>query len=215
MPNSLKIPTKPKSRLTNCSLVLVFSISFLFFSSFLNVSLVGNQGKLAFHRIFLPLPKAYAANLEMPELTDWHIELSAYMPSVGLEDSMNTIGIAQESSPGMDKFDIPDQPRPAWSENYLDLVFPHPEWGGDLTDYSSDFRSVALEEKIETWHFEVRSNIKNEEVIFAWHGPVSILERCRLRDGKSGEILVFNPVEDGYSFIMTAPVHEFVWEYNY
>lgn len=213
MPNSLKIPTKSKNQLTSWSLVLFLLISFLFSSSFLNVSFVGNQGEFVLYRIFQS--KAYAANLDIPELTDWHIQLSAYMPSVGLEDSMNTIGIAQESSPRMDKFDIPDQPRPPWSKNYLDLVFPHPEWGGDLTDYSSDFRPVALEEKIETWHFEVRSNIKNEEIIFSWHGPVSILERCRLRDGKSGEILVSNPVEDGYSFIMTAPVHEFVWEYNY
>jgi hypothetical protein len=137
----------------------------------------------------------------------WHVRLSVAMPSQGLADSMNTLGISPFSSTGKDLLDIPDQPRLPWGGKYLDLVFPHPEWGGELTDYSSDFRPARFgQAKIESWHFEVRSNVLNEKVIFSWHGPEQVLAHCRLRDAESGRLLVAGPGRDGYAFIMTAPV---------
>jgi hypothetical protein len=146
----------------------------------------------------------------------WHIRLSVAMPSKGLTDSMNTLGVSPAGSSGRDRLDIPDQPRPPWAEPYLDLVFPHPEWGGGLTDFSSDFRHGGTgQKKTESWRFEVRSNILNEEVIFSWHGPAQILAHCRLRDAESKRLLVADPVRNGYAFIMTAPRHEFIWEYHY
>lgn len=158
----------------------------------------------------------HAIDMPKNDQTAWHIRLSIAMPSMDLKDSMNTLGISPENSSGSDLLDIPDQPRPAWTENYLDLVFPHPEWGGELTDFSSDFRIAGSEKsKIESWHFQVRSNILNEEVTFSWHGPSQILARCRLRDGENGQLLVSDPLKDGYAFIMTSPIHEFIWEYHY
>ncbi|MHB8810869.1 MAG: hypothetical protein ACYC9M_12785 [Desulfobulbaceae bacterium] len=149
------------------------------------------------------------------DLAAWHIRLSVAMPAMGLQDSGNSLGISPDSSPGGDLLDIPDQPRPAWTEKYLDLVFPHPEWGGELTDFSSDFRPAGSETAgIEIWHFEVRSNVLNEEVTFSWHGPAQILARCRLRDGESGQLLVADPARDGYTFTMTSPSHAFLWEYH-
>lgn len=150
------------------------------------------------------------------DLAAWHIRLSVAMPAMGLQDSGNSLGISPESAAGSDILDIPDQPRPPWTDMYLDLVFPHPEWGGELTDFSSDFRRAGSEKAtMETWHFEVRSNILNEEVSFSWHGPAHILARCRLRDGASGRLLVSNPAKEGYTFTMSSPSHAFIWEYQY
>lgn len=148
-------------------------------------------------------------------LMEWHIRLSVAMASQGLADPANTLGLSPKSSPGPDLLDIPDMPLPPWTENHLELVFPHPEWGGELTGYSSDFRKAEPGKKIEEWRFEVRSNVLNEKVYFAWHGPKAILTRCRLRDGKTGKVLVSDPASQGYSFTMTKPVHEFIWEYSY
>ena len=151
--------------------------------------------------------------------TEWYIRLSVAMPSKGLKDSSSTLGVNPKSSIGQDLLDIPIQPRPPWIEDYLELVFPHPEWDGELTDLSSDFRGNNPDNpgktKVKRWHFEVRSNILNEEVNFAWHGPAYILTRCQLRDDTTGGLLVTGPMKDGYTFKMTAPVHKFVWEYNY
>lgn len=162
----------------------------------------------------LTLPMAYADDLPKSVQARWHIRLAVEMPSVGLKDSMNILGIDPKGSSGRDLLDIVDQPRPAWVEQYLDLVFPHPEWKGKLTDFSSDFHGIDSQKlKVESWHFDVRSNIFKEEVIFSWHGPAKILAHCRLRDGKSGHVLVSDPVNEGYTFTMSEPVHSFIWEY--
>ena len=34
-------------------------------------------------------------------------------------------------------------------------------------------------------------------------------------DGKSGKVLVSDLLNEGYTFTMPGPVHEFVWEYIY
>lgn len=138
------------------------------------------------------------------------------MPSDGLMDSENTLGLDPEASFDQDLLDIPDQPRPQWVEHYLDLVFPHPEWEGELHDLSSDFRKADPgKSKVESWFFEVRSNILNKEVNLSWHGPAEILARCHLRDGENGEILVSDPLQEGYTFTLTEKSRLLIWEYNY
>lgn len=159
---------------------------------------------------------AHANDSVKPVQAPWHIRLAVEIPSVGIKDSMNSLGIDPKGSSRRDLLDIVDQPRPPWTEHYIDLVFPHPEWEGDLTDFSSDFHGTdSQKSKVESWLFEVRSNIFNEEVIFSWHGPAEILAHCRLRDGTSGQVLVSDPVNEGYAFTMSEPVRSFIWEYIY
>mgnify|MGYP005619254411 CR=1 FL=1 len=205
----------------NCRYRLVFfciGTAFLFFfftpcNYPLNLfgNLVSSQNNsLIFHGI------AHAKNISKPDQIEWNIRLSIEMPSKGLKDSMNTLGVSPGSSVGQDLLDIVDLPRPPWVKNYLELVFPHPEWDGELTDLSSDFRSANSEkEKVENWFFEVRSNILNEEIIFSWHGPAKVLSRCQLRDGMTGKLLASDPLKEGYTFKMTKPAHLFIWEYTY
>jgi len=206
-------------RLQGICRFLVPALLFFFFApdnfSLFSSNSSDHQTSLAKH-LHVVEAAVYAKDMPIVDQTEWYIRLSITMPAVDLTDSNNSLGIHPESSFGRDLLDIPDQPRPPWIENYLDLVFPHPEWGGELTDFSSDFRIADAEKStIESWLFEVRSNILHQEAIFSWHGPAHILSRCRLRDGVSGKLLVSEPLQDGYTFTMTAPVHVFIWEYGY
>ncbi|MHB1351667.1 MAG: hypothetical protein C4563_01650 [Desulfobulbus sp.] len=162
------------------------------------------------------LSTAQAEDVAGYEQNAWYIRLSAAMPSAGLMDSANTLGLDPEASLGPDLLDIPEQPRPQWVENYLELVFPHPEWEEQPNDLSSDFRKAdAVKSKTESWYFEVRSNILGEEINLSWHGSARTLAGCQLRDGKTGEILVSDPLHEGYTFTLTENDRTFIFEYNY
>lgn len=98
-------------------------------------------GALAFSSFVIVVPSEVHARQNDPPA--WHIRLGVFMPSRGLQDSDNVLGVSPDSAAGNDLLDIPDQPHYLWTGTYLDLVFPHPEWGGDLTDFSSDFRPAG------------------------------------------------------------------------
>ncbi|MCI5115497.1 MAG: hypothetical protein D3912_11885 [Candidatus Electrothrix sp. AX1] len=54
-------------------------------------------------------------------------------------------------------------------DRYLNIVFPHPEWGGSYDGYSSDFRAaVADETQGDSWIFEVRTRTPDIRTAISW-----------------------------------------------
>lgn len=110
---------------------------------------------------------------------------------------------------------MPPPPSPM-GDNYLSIVFPHPEWGGDMQDYGSDFHHAPADRiKGENWNFEVRTQTPGIPAELSWQGPTAILAQSRLKDAESGKILVDNCARvRSYDLILDKQGNKFVWEFH-
>jgi hypothetical protein len=75
-----------------------------------------------------------------------------------LTDPGNLLGRLRDSLDGYDAHDLDE--RLADLSPYLMLVFPHPEWGYQTRDYTTDYRAPASRRAgVTDWDFEVRSDV--------------------------------------------------------
>ena len=101
-------------------------------------------------------------NYMAPSASNWLIRISAVMDSLG--DINNYAGVNFNASDSLDSYDAPKPPPPL--TNYLQLYFPHPEWGGILGPlYSRDIRHArSLVRDTVNWNFEVNTDRVNRNV---------------------------------------------------
>ncbi|WP_415407101.1 hypothetical protein ACLHDG_00840 [Sulfurovum sp. CS9] len=162
---------------------------------------------------------------------EWYMRLIAEVPSEQMRDRGNVLGQLYDSSAGKDSHDLIELA--PFGEIYLTIVFPHPEWGDDAGDYSSDYHHPDAYNEDE-WIFQVKTSATNSDVTLRWEGlnvvstswggkkPKkkeelvidSFLERMWVEDTATGEKMPV--VVDGklqtYTFNMNGSnVREFRW----
>ena len=175
---------------------------------------------------------AFAAKKEStPVEQEWYMRLIAEVPSQQMRDRGNVLGQLYDSSAGKDSHDLIELA--PFGEIYLTIVFPHPEWGDDAGDYSSDYHNPDAYNADE-WIFHVKTSATNSDVTLRWEGlnvvstsfggkkPKkkeelvidSFLDRMWVEDTATGERIPV--VVDGelqtYTFNMNgSSVREFRW----
>ena len=135
-------------------------------------------------------------------LSGWYIRVTA--AGGGLLDRGNVLGQLTDADDGPDARDLPELA--PFSAPYLTVVFPHPEWGGAVQQYASDYHAFT---RIGggTWTFEVRSDDPGRKVTLAFEGPPHLLARTTLIDlATGGRVSLKTPT---YLFEMTAATRAF------
>ena len=110
----------------------------------------GSSAYLATNESFKPTPL-------------WQLRLSASAATT--VDSVCILGISPAATDGFDStFDIPKPPAPGG--NYVQIYFPHPEYGLPTgNNFSQDFRAARpLADTVTRWTFEVTTNIVDTTV---------------------------------------------------
>ena len=156
-------------------------------------------------------PAPPAAENMGPE--EWHVRLIVDSGSGEVFDRSNLLGRRAGAMDGYDPLDV-EELNPFDGE-FLQLVFPHPEWGGPKDDYSIDFREGRAGAG-GSWDFEVKSD-QPRNVTLRWAETAgvegSILSRSVLVDVESGDEVT--PTPGGtYWFGMSSTVHRFRWVIN-
>ena len=147
---------------------------------------------------------------------EWFVRLIVTAKD-GRTDRGNVLGYMTAAKPGKDSHDLPEMapPPPPMGDRFLSIVFPHPEWGGDMPDYTSDYRPVPVSRtRGDIWSFEVRTHTPDINVVLSWEGPTPVLGRSRLKESKSGKVLVGNcAAATSYELMLTGKVTRLTWEY--
>ncbi len=146
----------------------------------------------------------------------WYVRLTV-STNDGRRDDGNTLGRLLDSNQGKDGHDLAemDPPPPPMGDNYLSIIFPHPEWGGDMQNYASDYHDVPADPgKGDVWSFAVRTHTPGIQAELSWQGPPAILGRSRLKEAQSGRIVVENcAAVTRYTITLDKNGNSFVWEY--
>ncbi len=158
--------------------------------------------------ILLKIP-ATPGNCGAPERGDgsWSVRLIA--SSGELEDYANVLGQLSDSVDGYDSHDLLDLPP---LTPYLTAVFPHPDWGDQANDYTSDYHQPRDESEPDVWSFEIRSSDPAAEVTLHWEGPEARLVGSVLTDLETLEQVAVTP-DGSYTFTMNGPTRSFRWGY--
>ena len=154
---------------------------------------------------------------------EWYVQLIVSAPDdtppIRVDDR-NVLGRLNDAFDAKDKHDLLEMPPPSgMSSNYLSIVFPHPEWGGTITDYASDYRkAVSKETQGDTWVFEVRTKTEGVKTVISWRNgginTIDILPRSQLLDNDTLEILVEDTSETSrYTVNNTEKKHAYIWKY--
>ncbi len=163
------------------------------------------------------LPAAAAKEGKQTVNKEWHVRLTIKTDD-GRQDRSNILGRLKDSKPGKDSHDLPEMPPPPppMGDRYLSIVFPHPEWKTEMPDYSSDFRSVPVGPNTDdAWKFEIRTHTPGISAELSWEGPAAVLARSRIKEAKSGRVLIEDCVAaDRQSFILKKERIPLIWEYR-
>lgn len=116
---------------------------------------------------------------------EWYLRLTAEMPSRGMKDSGNVLGQLNDSADGKDGHDL--QELVPFGDNYLTIVFPHDDWAGDVSDFTSDFHAAGAAGE-DSWTFEVRTSDTAGEVTLYWMG-LYLLENTPALDSDAREVV--------------------------
>jgi hypothetical protein len=135
-------------------------------------------------------------DVDPPEPGGWFVRLIAQ--SEDLRDAGNVFGQLADSSDGHDRHDLVE--KPVFGERYLNVVFPHPEWGEHSGDYASDFRRLGRRPS-GTWTFAVQAAATVKEVGLRWDGPEDVLSKSWLVDLETG---VRQRVVPGGSYVFVS-----------
>ena len=146
----------------------------------------------------------------------WYVRLIAEEPTRPMRDRNNVFGQSATAAVGHDPHDLPKMA--PFSPPFLNVVFPHPDWGLKAGDYASDYRPNHHNQgrglPAETWHFEIRTDRADYAVKLRWEGPPEILSRSVLVDDDTGiRYPASDPVilDKGIPLTMTAPIRHFTW----
>ena len=148
------------------------------------------------------------ANKPFKEDRDWYVRLVA---SAGpLQDKNSVLGQLSDSQSGYDTHDLEELA--PFASPYLTIVFPHPDWGEQAGDYSTDFH--GHDKKRDSWLFEVRSDDPNREITLSWSGTGD-LRRMQLKDPANDTVIKVMDRKNGlntYTFSMGGEnARQFEW----
>ncbi len=147
-----------------------------------------------------------ASQARYPE--EWGLRL---IVSAGkLTDPGNLLGQLKDSLDGYDAHDLDE--RPAGLSPYLTLVFPHPEWGLQTHDYTTDYRTPASRRAgVTDWDFEVRSDVPRTITLTWKTDRADILDKSRLIDVEN-QVTVMPKKANHYTIPMAGKTHRFKWQ---
>lgn len=111
---------------------------------------------------------------ERSDRRNWSINLVAEVGSA--KDAQNMIGSSADAMDGCDKADV--EAPPSAPRRYVDLSFPHWNWGESSGLYTSDIRAPVGPAK--TWYFEVKTDIPNANVRIRWPDMSKAPKDCSL-----------------------------------
>ena len=138
-------------------------------------------------------------------VSDWYVRLIA--SSGNLQDSHNILGQLSDSVEGYDSHDLKELP--PFSPPYLSVVFPHPYWGDQAGDYTSNFHSLQRKVK-DQWYFDVLSSEVGAEVTLSWEGEDSLPNKTYLIDVRTGQRFQVEP-GGSYTFTTESQREGFWW----
>ncbi len=155
---------------------------------------------------------------------DWYVRLTVKAPDDPppiRTDKSDVFGRLHDSLNGLDSHDLPEMPPDSgeMGDGYLSIVFPHPEWGGEYDNYSSDYRAPVTDEaQGDTWKFEVRTRTPDIKTVISWEegdsNSFAVLPRSRIKDAATGEVLVLDTgLVSSYTIEDTKEVNTYIWEY--
>lgn len=161
------------------------------------------------------LHAAHAKAIE--EGSEWYIRLKVDQPSTAFQDHNTFIGQLLNAQAGYDLNDLKEMP--PFTTPYMTLVIPHADWGTKAGDYGTDYRPATGDTrwalKPTTWTMELRADPGNIHAILSWEGDPRILERSRLRDLQTGQIINLQDHRFAkiYPIEMKGKVQRLTWEF--
>ncbi|MCH7954230.1 MAG: choice-of-anchor D domain-containing protein [Candidatus Marinimicrobia bacterium] len=99
-------------------------------------------------------------NLETTRIVEnggWFVNISLTTEIYG--DQFNQIGAVENAEDGYDSYDSHELPRMG---DYVNLYFPHEDWGENSANYTTDMRNA--QQQGYTWDFEVKTNLSKEDM---------------------------------------------------
>ncbi len=111
-----------------------------------------NADRLLIDPVLTEVPKPRA---EPPAHARWQLQITAHVQQA--RDTQNFVRILEHAQPDQDAF---DRPEPPIIGQYVQLTFPHPEWGAPTAWFATDARPEP--EDGDVWSFEVKSNIRDQ-----------------------------------------------------
>ncbi|MFZ1642162.1 MAG: hypothetical protein WAV07_12200 [Candidatus Contendobacter sp.] len=147
---------------------------------------------------------------------EWYARLIVEDSATGMRDRGNVFGQLADSVTGYDQHDLKELS--PFGKPYLTLVFPHPDWGGNAGDYTTDYRSTEKARRgapAANWRFEIRTDQIGRNLQLRWEGPDAVLSRSVLFDEDTGvSYPLRNPhYAQGIPVAMPKLVHRFTWRY--
>lgn len=104
----------------------------------------------------------------------WNLKLVAKAGNV--VDSNSVLGVDSRAADSYDALDVENPPS---HEGYVSISFPHKDWGANSDNYKADIRRSASQ--TQTWQFDVKSDLKNTDVVLTWPNIVEVPKNCRLK----------------------------------
>ena len=138
-----------------------------------------------------------------------HLKVDNFV--TGWIDHGGLIGELNDARVGFDRHDV--KVLPPVAESYLTLVFPHPQWGTNAGDYSSDFHSLS--HKAQSWRFKIRAQPMGSKVFLSWEGDPALLRRSRLLEVDTGKVILPNDprwVAKGYPITLNKAERAYIWQ---
>jgi Subtilase family len=133
----------------------------------------------------------------------WTVRLDATIADV---TASARIGQLSSATLRWDAFDAELMPSAEAHQFYV--VVPHDDWNEYAGPYVRDYHG---ERRTDAWEFEVRSNVGGT-VLLRWDGPSKILEQSVVIDLETGTAIPAVKIgREGYKFVMSPGVREFVW----
>ncbi len=154
-----------------------------------------------------------AEGLAIQQGHNWYVRLVAQEPTQAMRDRNAVFGQLDGSGTGSDNHDL--SAMAPFGTPYLQVAFPHPEWGAKAGDYVTDFRPVKPGTGADQWTFEVRSDTPRK-VLLKWEAPQAVLDHSVLVDVATGQS--YSPgsaaLQGGGLWItLTGTTRRFTWNY--
>jgi len=118
---------------------------------------------------------------------EWYLRLIAEEPLQRLKDKGNVLGHLNDSNNSKDSHDLLELA--PFGSRYLTIVFPHPEWGENAGNYTSDYHHPDAYNADE-WLFEVRTSAVNSDITLRWEGLYVLSNEWKQKKPKKREQLV-------------------------
>ena len=138
-----------------------------------------------------------------PPQGEWSVNVGVIAGT--LSDNDNQAGVLYSASDDYDyDYDIPEPPPPA--SNYVQLTFPHPEWGAAFNDFKYDMKEPAnLYYFQKVWDFTVATdqvNVQHDIKITPIQG-IDFSAGIYIRNMATGEIVTLDSENNTYTFTPT------------